>query len=185
MHGAVVSLLARFSCSGGGPAGCFCLCREVRFPAALLSSGLVLVDTPGVGGLGSIQNAAALSTLPQSHAVLFVSDASQELTAAELRFLSTVQDLCPTVVMILSKIDLYAHWEQIRRLDLAHLDRRRIAIEVLPLSSEVRRRAARTSDQEMNNESGFPPLVNRLGAVVMDSERLALDAVVAHVLSVA
>jgi hypothetical protein len=136
-----------------------------------------------VGGLGSIQNAAALSTLPQSHAVLFVSDASQELTAAELRFLSTVQDLCPTVVMILSKIDLYQHWEQIRRLDLAHLDRRRIEIEVLPLSSEVRRHAARTSDQEMNNESGFPPLVSRLGEVVTGSERLALDAVVAHVLS--
>jgi hypothetical protein len=149
----------------------------------LLSSGLVLVDTPGVGGLGSTQNAAALSTLPQSHAVLFVSDASQELTAAELRFLSTVQDLCPTVIMILTKIDLYQHWEQIRRLDLAHLDRHRIAIEVLPLSSEVRGRAARTSDQEMNNESGFPPLVSRLDEVVTGSERLALDAVVAHVLS--
>jgi hypothetical protein len=144
---------------------------------------LVLVDTPGVGGLGSIQNAAALSTLPQSHAVLFVSDASQELTAAELRFLSAVQDLCPTVVMILSKIDLYPHWEQIHRLDVAHLERRRIAMEVLPLSSEVRRWAARTSDQEMNNESGFPPLVSRLGEVVTGSERLALDAVVAHVLS--
>jgi hypothetical protein len=115
--------------------------------------------------------------------VLFVSDASQELTAAELRFLSTVQDLCPTVIMILTKIDLYQHWEQIRRLDLAHLDRHGIAIEVLPLSSEVRRRAARTSDQEMNNESGFPPLVSRLDEVVTGSERLALDAVVAHVLS--
>ena len=91
--------------------------------------------------------------------MLFVSDASQELTAAEVRFLSTVQDLCPTVIMILTKIDLYPHWEQIRRLDLAHLDRRRVAIEVLPLSSEVRRRAARANDQEMNEESGFPPLV--------------------------
>jgi hypothetical protein len=149
----------------------------------LLASGLALVDTPGVGGLGSIQNAAALSTLPQSHAVLFVSDASQELTAAELRFLGTVQDLCPTVVMILSKTDLYPHWEQVLRLDRAHLDRRQIAIEVLPLSSEVRGRAARTSDQEMNNESGFPPLVRRLGEVVTSAERLALDAVAAHVLS--
>jgi hypothetical protein len=149
----------------------------------LLASGLALVDTPGVGGLGSIQNAAALSTLPQSHAVLFVSDASQELTAAELRFLATVQDLCPTVVMILSKTDLYPHWEQVLRLDQAHLERRQIAIEVLPLSSEVRGRAARASDQEMNNESGFPPLVRRLGAVVTDAERLALDAVAAHVLS--
>ena len=149
----------------------------------LLASGLALVDTPGVGGLGSIQNAAALSTLPQSHAVLFVSDASQELTAAELRFLGTVQDLCPTVVMILSKTDLYPHWEQVLRLDRAHLERRRIAMEVLPLSSEVRGRAARTSDQEMNNESGFPPLVRRLGEVVTGAERLALDAVAAHVLS--
>jgi hypothetical protein len=35
----------------------------------------------------------------------------------------------------------------------------------------------------MNNESGFPPLVSRLGEVVTGSERLALDAVVAHVLS--
>jgi hypothetical protein len=144
---------------------------------------LALVDTPGVGGLGSIQNAAALSTLPQSHAVLFVSDASQELTAAELRFLGTVQDLCPTVVMILSKTDLYPHWEQVLRLDRAHLERRQIALEVLPLSSEVRGRAARTSDQEMNNESGFPPLVRRLGEVVTNAERLALDAVTAHVIS--
>ncbi len=149
----------------------------------LLASGLSLVDTPGVGGLGSIQNAAALSTLPQSHAVLFVSDASQELTAAELRFLGTVQDLCPTVVMILSKTDLYPHWEQVLRLDRAHLERRQIALEVLPLSSEVRGRAARTSDQEMNNESGFPPLVRRLGEVVTNAERLALDAVTAHVIS--
>ena len=149
----------------------------------LLASGLALVDTPGVGGLGSIQNAAALSTLPQSHAVLFVSDASQELTAAELRFLGTVQDLCPTVVMILSKTDLYPHWEQVLRLDRAHLERRQIALEILPLSSEVRGRAARTSDQEMNNESGFPPLVRRLGEVVTNAERLALDAVTAHVIS--
>jgi hypothetical protein len=155
----------------------------VGIDRALLASGLALVDTPGVGGLGSIQNAAALSTLPQSHAVLFVSDASQELTAAELRFLGTVQDLCPTVVMILSKTDLYPHWEQVLRLDRAHLERRQIALEVLPLSSEVRGRAARTSDQEMNNESGFPPLVRRLGEVVTNAERLALDAVTAHVIS--
>ena len=161
------SQIATYASETGNPGNCRRLRSvTVGIDRPLLSSGLMLVDTPGVGGLGSIQNAAALSTLPQSHAVLFVSDASQELTAAELRFLSTVQDLCPTVVMILSKIDLYPHWEQIRRLDLAHLERRRIAIEVLPLSSEVRRRAARTSDQEMNNESGFPPLVSRLGAVM-------------------
>jgi hypothetical protein len=178
------SEIANYASEAGNPGNCRRLRSvTVGINRPLLASGLTLVDTPGVGGLGSIQNAAALSTLPQSHAVLFVSDASQELTAAELRFLATVQDLCPTIIMILSKTDLYAHWEQILRLDLGHLDRRQIAIEVLPLSSEVRGRAARTSDQEMNNESGFPPLVRRLGEVVTDSERLALDAVAGHVIS--
>ncbi len=178
------SEIAAYVSEAGNPGNCRRLRSvTVGIDRPLLASGLVLVDTPGVGGLGSIQNAAALSTLPQSHAVLFVSDASQELTAAELRFLGTVQDLCPTIVMILSKTDLYAHWEQVLRLDLAHLERRQIQIEVLPLSSEVRGRAARTSDQEMNNESGFPPLVRKLGEVVTGSERLALDAVAAQVLS--
>jgi hypothetical protein len=178
------SEIAAYASEAGNPGNCRRLRSvTVGIDRPLLASGLTLVDTPGVGGLGSIQNAAALSTLPQSHAVLFVSDASQELTAAELRFLATVQDLCPTIVMILSKTDLYSHWEQVLRLDLGHLDRRQIAIEVLPLSSEVRRQAARTSDQEMNNESGFPPLVRRLGEVVTDSERLALDAVASHVVS--
>jgi hypothetical protein len=178
------SEIAAYASEAGNPGNCRRLRSvTVGIDRPLLASGLTLVDTPGVGGLGSIQNAAALSTLPQSHAVLFVSDASQELTAAELRFLATVQDLCPTIVMILSKTDLYPHWEQVLRLDLGHLDRRQIAIEVLPLSSEVRRQAARNSDQEMNNESGFPPLVRRLGEVVTDSERLALDAVASHVVS--
>ena len=178
------SEIAAYASESGNPGNCRRLRSvTVGIDRPLLASGLVLVDTPGVGGLGSIQNAAALSTLPQSHAVLFVSDASQELTAAELRFLGTVQDLCPTIVMILSKTDLYAHWEQMLRLDQAHLERRQIPIEVLPLSSEVRGRAARTSDQEMNNESGFPPLVRKLGEVVTSSERLALDAVATQVLS--
>jgi hypothetical protein len=178
------SEIAAYASESGNPGNCRRLRSvTVGIDRPLLASGLVLVDTPGVGGLGSIQNAAALSTLPQSHAVLFVSDASQELTAAELRFLGTVQDLCPTIVMILSKTDLYAHWDQMLRLDQAHLERRQIPIEVLPLSSEVRGRAARTSDQELNNESGFPPLVRKLGEVVTGSERLALDAVAAQVLS--
>src|ERR1700759_2554139 len=161
------SEIANYASESGNPGNCRRLRSvTVGINRPLLASGLTLVDTPGVGGLGSIQNAASLSTLPQSHAVLFVSDASQELTAAELRFLRTVQDLCPTVVMILSKTDLYPHWEQ-----------------ALPLSAEVRARAARTSDQEMNNESGFPPLVRRLGEVVTGAERLALDAVAAPGLS--
>ena len=50
--------------------------------ASSSAGGLVLVDTPGVGGLGSAHGAATMSALPSADAVLLVSDAAQEYTGA-------------------------------------------------------------------------------------------------------
>ncbi len=150
----------------------------------LLASGLTLVDTPGVGGLGSVHNAVTIGSLPQAHAVVFVSDASQELTAAEVRFLRTVKELCPTIVVVLTKIDLYPEWKRIRDIDLGHLRRAGLDVDVLAVSSELRIVAANAGDQELNVESGFPPLVQRLQDVVRDAERVALRSVGNHILSV-
>jgi signal recognition particle receptor subunit beta len=150
----------------------------------LLQRGLVLVDTPGVGGIGSTTNAAALSALPRSHAVLFVTDVSQELTDAELGFLRAVQDLCPHVVVVLTKTDLYPHWQRIRDLDAAHLERAGIPLELVPLSNTVRWQAAKADDRELNEESGFPVLVGRVNEVIANAGRLALDTVTSHVSSV-
>ena len=58
-----------------------CSYAEVGLPRKLLAGGLVLVDTPGVGGLGSAHGAATMSALPSADAVLLVSDAAQEYTA--------------------------------------------------------------------------------------------------------
>ena len=150
----------------------------------LLQRGLVLVDTPGVGGIGSTTNAAALSALPRSHAVLFVTDVSLELTDAELGFLRAVQDLCPHVIVVLTKTDLYPHWQRIRDLDAGHLERAGIPLELVPLSNTVRWAAARADDRELNEESGFPVLVGRVNEVIANAGRLALDTVTAHVSSV-
>lgn len=149
----------------------------------LLSTGLVLIDTPGVGGLGSTANATAMSSLPQSHAVLFLTDASQELTAAELRFLRTVRELCPTLLLVLTKTDLYPQWARILQLNLEHLRRHEIEVDSVAVSSEIRALAARDADQDLNNESGFPELVRRINEVLAGSERIALDSVVTHVRS--
>ncbi|RZT84325.1 dynamin family protein [Pseudonocardia sediminis] len=146
----------------------------------LLSTGLVLIDTPGVGGLGSTANATAMSSLPQSHAVLFVTDASQELTAAELRFLRTVRELCPTLLLVLTKTDLYPQWQRILDLDQGHLRRKGITVDAVAVSSEIRALAAKDADQELNNESGFPELVRRINDVLAGSERIAVDSVVTH-----
>ena len=71
----------------------------------MLAAGMQLVDTPGVGGLASVHNAATVAALPAADAVLFVSDAAQELSAPELDFLRAACSACPVVIEVVSKID--------------------------------------------------------------------------------
>src|SRR5688500_2705043 len=71
---------------------------ELGIPSPLLQGGLVLVDTPGVGGLAGLHAAITLNALPMADAVLFVSDASQEYSLPELEFLATARRLCPHAV---------------------------------------------------------------------------------------
>jgi Dynamin family len=150
---------------------------EMQLPRQLLASGLVLVDTPGVGGLGSAHAAASLAAIATADAVIFVTDASQELTRSEVDFLRQATRLCPTVVCVLTKIDFYPAWRTIRDLDQQHL--RSVAeIPLLPVSSTLRSRAVRTNDRELNAESGFADVVkfvtDRVGGGVAD--RLAAQA---------
>lgn len=131
---------------------------DVRLPRKMLAGGLVVVDTPGVGGLGSAHAAASLAAISLADAVLFVTDASQELTRTELDFLRRARDLCDTVLCVLTKTDFYPAWRTIRQLDEQHL--RGDGVGVLPVSSTLRARAVQTNDTALNAESGFPALVS-------------------------
>lgn len=135
---------------------------EVTLPRKLLAGGLVLVDTPGVGGLGSAHGAATMAALPLADAVLLVSDAAQEYTAPELDFLRAAMELCPTVGAVVTKTDLYPHWRTIADLDREHLRRAGVDAELFAVSSELRLAGAADNDAELLAESGFAPLVGFL-----------------------
>ncbi|QYN35700.1 dynamin family protein [Pseudonocardia sp. DSM 110487] len=159
---------------------------EVGLPRKLLSGGLVLVDTPGVGGLGSAHGAATMSALPSADAVLLVSDAAQEYTAPELEFLDAAMKLCPNVACVLTKTDLYPHWRRIEELDRGHLRKAGVKAEIFPVSSVLRLHAAKEQDAELMDESGFKPLVDYLlHKVVAQSDDLDRRSTSHDVLSVA
>lgn len=136
---------------------------EVGIPRGVLKDGLVLVDTPGVGGLNSVHGAATRSALATADAVLFVTDAAQELTAPEVDFLRQAADVCPTVACVLTKTDLYPEWRRIWEANRKHLG----DIPLFPVSSTMRWHALTTNDGELSQESGFPPLVRYLRAEVV------------------
>jgi signal recognition particle receptor subunit beta len=148
---------------------------EVALPLPILRSGLCLVDTPGVGGLDSAHGVITLSALSQADGVLFVTDASQELTAPEIEFLRTAVERCPNAVCVVTKTDLYMEWRRIVELDEQHLRDAGLDVEVVPVSSLLRLGA--DGDPEVLVESGFPALVDfLLGKVVANATARTVDA---------
>ncbi|MDJ0395294.1 dynamin family protein [Rhodococcus sp. G-MC3] len=135
---------------------------EVNVPSPLLADGLVLVDTPGVGGHGNPHAAGTLGLIPSADAVLVVSDASREFTEPEIAFLRQVLGLCPSVAVLITKTDLYPHWRRIVEANRGHLEREGLDVPMIALSSLLRSHALRLNDEELNAESGFPELYDFL-----------------------
>lgn len=152
---------------------------EVGIPRPILApgsnyGGLELVDTPGVGGLSSVHGAATMAALPTADAVLLVSDASQEYTAPELEFLRNAAAVCPNVACVVTKTDLYPDWRFIAEQNQAHLEGVGLRPSFFTVSSTLRWHALQTGDQDVNRESGYPPLVTYIRKKVLgEAESLA------------
>lgn len=153
---------------------------EVGVPSRYLDEGLILVDTPGVGGLLQQHTAATLRFLGLTDAVIFVTDASQELTQPEIEFLEQARRTCPTVLVALTKIDLYPEWQRILEIDRRHLAGRDVSLEPTPVSSTLRMAALDRADPNLESESGIPDLLEAIRRQVLDgaksrSARRAVD----------
>lgn len=158
---------------------------ELGVPSPLLADGLVLVDTPGVGGLGSVHGAITAAALPMADGVLFLSDASQEFSEPELTFLRQALALCPNLVCVLTKTDFYPAWRKILDLDRGHLTDAGLDLRIIPVSATLRVQALVTGDGELDAESGFPELIETLRTeVVGDGERRSVNMVCAELLTI-
>jgi GTP-binding protein EngB required for normal cell division len=82
---------------------------DVLHPADLLRR-VNLVDTPGVGGFDQSYTEIVLDALDDGAGLLFVADASTALQAAELDFLSQVEQREVPVIFALTKIDAHPEW---------------------------------------------------------------------------
>ena len=152
---------------------------EVGVAAQLVADGVVLMDTPGVGGHGNPHAASVLGLISSADAVLVLSDASTELNEPEMAFIRQAQGLCGAVACVVSKIDLYPHWRSVVEANRGHLQRAGIDIPLIPVSSLLRSHAIRLQDRELNAESGFPALYEFLREQVVVRKDVNTTAAVA------
>jgi hypothetical protein len=135
---------------------------DMGAPIPKLKSGLVLVDTPGIGSVNPGHTAATRAFLSHADAVLFVASAVEPLTVSELNFLEAALTRCPIVVTVITMIDRLASAAPV-----VEEARRRIAgitgtapeeLVIVPVSSIRKYDALEEHDPELLAASGFPAL---------------------------
>ena len=141
---------------------------EVQIRNGLLARGITLVDTPGSGTLASGYGAATLAFLQTADALIFVTDCSQEFIEPEIEYLQAATERCATVLVAMTKIDLYPQWRRIVEINQGHLERAGIEAPIIPVSSTLRQVALTGRDRKLNEESGYPELLETLRSEILE-----------------
>ncbi|WP_245663446.1 hypothetical protein [Nocardia inohanensis] len=148
---------------------------EVTAPSPLLAEGFVVLDAPGSPG----DTPATWSLLAAADAVLYVAAADAPFTPGQIEQLQRIQQVCPTVVCVLNKIDEYPQWPQVQQQDRRLLDQAGLAFAVAPASALLHTRAQASGDQQLDLESGVPQLLDHLRAYVLGrADTVAAEAAV-------
>ncbi|WP_406237208.1 dynamin family protein [Nocardia sp. NBC_01009] len=145
---------------------------EFTEPSPLLADGVVVMDAPGANG----EDHTTWSMIAAADAVLYVGEASTEFTAHQIAHLQRIQQVCPTVICVLNKIDLYPQWAQVQQRNRDLLDAAGLGFAVAPVSAQLHREAG---NYQRDIESGVPQLIDHLrDYVVARADTVAIDAAV-------
>jgi GTPase Era involved in 16S rRNA processing len=141
----------------------------IESPNPQLKEGLVLVDTPGVGGLNTEHTAISYAFIPNADVVIFVSDSQKPMTAKELEFVEMINRHCQTFLFAITKKDVGNYQEIIdsNREKLSKtLNCAEETIKLIPVSSKTKLAYLKTQDQEDLADSNFTALETELWQIL-------------------
>jgi GTP-binding protein EngB required for normal cell division len=131
----IVSTLKMYVAEENNPRNQLCVKEvEITCPSPILENGTVLIDTPGFGSTHVHNTQAALDTVVECDAALFLLSTDPPMTQTEVEFLKQVNIYVPRIFFILNKIDLVSSD------DLLTVDRfiRQILITQMGYSHDVK-----------------------------------------------
>ncbi|PTX91197.1 dynamin family protein [Opitutus sp. ER46] len=157
----------------------------VEAPARVLQDGLVIVDTPGIGGLYAKHREITYRHAPDADAVFFVTDSVESpLGSEELSFLAELRKITGNLVFIQTKAEVGRQAAQQRMANnlaiLEHAGFPRAGLRYFCLSSRLKTDAdqAAGTDPEGAREdladSGFPALLQEFQARLIRQKEINL-----------
>lgn len=139
---------------------------RVEAPAAILQNGLVIVDTPGVGGLFKHHRDITYKHAPNADAVFYVTDSIESpLGADDVSFLKELRSVTPLVYFVQTKAFSVDSNARIARMNnnLEILQREaeipKQSINYFIVDSKMKLEADETRSTEDLSDSGFLPLM--------------------------
>lgn len=156
----------------------------VRLPSELLTKGVSLIDTPGVGSTHHHNTMAADAILPACDAALFVVSTDPPITEVEVSYLERIRPNVSHILIVLNKIDLLEPEDA----DRAEMFLTRALVEQAGLKSpKIFRVSARAGfqaklvgDARALEASGLAALEQRLVELLGRDKRAVLEAAVSR-----
>lgn len=157
---------------------------EIAYPSPFLESGIVLIDTPGIGSTHSHNTRTTESYLQNVDAGIIVLSVDPPITEVESQFLRNLKEDIPKLFFILNKTDMASSDEiaAIRHFLENELDRLQInSPEIFPLSARTALQQKRQNNCA-SDTSGLGVFEQRLRIFLSDEKiqvlvrSVALDA---------
>lgn len=134
----------------------------IELPNSRLRDGLVIVDTPGIGGLNIEHTAITQAFLPNADAVLYVNEVDSPISSEDIAFLKRVVRYTQQIIFVVTKRDRRADYEvavENNRTKLAPvLGRIGSLIPIVSVSSSLKMAAGQTGNLTLEERSNFAAL---------------------------
>jgi len=141
---------------------------EVLAPSKILEDGLIVVDTPGVGGLFKEHRDITFKHAPKSDAVFFITDSIESpIGADEISFLKELRKITNFIYFVQTKGDMVdAESREKRRLNnlkiLLDAGFEENQIKYFVVSSKLKQEADKSKNSEDLIDSGFLKIIGFL-----------------------
>jgi GTP-binding protein EngB required for normal cell division len=175
------SILFRFVAEEANPKNRLGIARvDLFYPAAILSDGAVIIDTPGVGSTLRHNTEAALQALPESDAAFFVISADPPITEVELEYLRRLKSAPARVFFVVNKADYLQPGERRPVVDFLRkvlVEKSLIAVdeEIFCVSARDGLQAKRSGDARALEASGFAALEKHIVRALAGKKRRWLE----------
>lgn len=162
----------------------------IEIPSPKLKDGLVLMDTPGVGGLDPRHLFLTLYVMPKADVTFFVVDAGEPLSFTELDFFKDkILKYSPSAKIILNKSDLKTKEEietlirDIQHKISAHCGISEEGIEIIPVSSVHWKMFNKSQSEKMKNSSNCESVIKTMMQIVPSYKKSILCELKSFMLS--